>query len=294
MMDGTLLADIVDASARVAATRSRLAKVEILAEVLGRAVPAELEVVTVYLAGGLRQRRTGLGWRSTREAPPAADAPSLAVLDVDDVFNAMSGLSGPGSRSARGHRRRPLRRATLVEQRWLVGAITGNVRQGASDALVQEAVARLTGIPVAAVRSAAMLAGSTRAVVGIAVAAGEEGLAAVGLEVGRPVLPMLAASEPGPAAAWDRIGAEEVAVEWKLDGIRIQVHKRRRPGAAGDPDARRHHRPGPRDRRGRPGAARRASSCSTARRSRSARTGDRGRSRRPRPRTASAPQRRSP
>ena len=106
-----------------------------------------------------------------------------------------------------------------------MGAITGNVRQGASDALVQEAVARLTGIPVAAVRSAAMLAGSTRAVVGIAVAEGEEGLAAVGLEVGRPVLPMLAASEPDPAAAWERIGAEEVAVEWKLDGIRLQAHK---------------------------------------------------------------------
>ena len=226
MMDGMLLADIVDASARVAATRSRLAKVEILAEVLGHAVPAELEVVTVYLAGGLRQRRTGLGWRSTREAPPAADAPSLEVLEVDAVFTELAGLSGPGSRSVRESTAAALfGRATLAEQRWLVGAITGNVRQGASDALVQEAVARLTGIPVAAVRSAAMLAGSTRAVVGIAVAAGEEGLAAVGLEVGRPVLPMLAASEPGPAAAWERIGAEEVAVEWKLDGIRLQAHK---------------------------------------------------------------------
>jgi DNA ligase-1 len=221
-----LLAEIVDASARVAATRSRLAKVEILAEVLGHAAPAELEVTTVYLAGLLRQRRTGLGWRSTRDAPPAADEPSLEVLEVDAVFAELARLSGPGSRSARESTAAALfGRATRAEQRWLVGAITGNVRQGASDALVQEGLARLTGIPVAAVRSAAMLAGSTRAVVGIAIAEGEAGLAAVGLEVGRPVLPMLAASEPDPAAAWERIGADRVAVEWKLDGIRLQAHK---------------------------------------------------------------------
>ena len=221
-----LLAEIVDASARVAATRSRLAKVEILAEVLGHAAAAELEVAVAYLAGGLRQRRTGLGWRSTREAPPASGEPSLTVLEVDAAFGELAGLSGPGSRSAREAAAASLfGRATAAEQRWLVGAITGNVRQGASDALVQEAVARLTGIPLAAVRSAAMLAGSTRAVVGTAVAEGEEGLAAVGLEVGRPVLPMLAASEPDPAAAWERLGAAEVAVEWKLDGIRLQAHK---------------------------------------------------------------------
>ena len=221
-----LLAEIVDASARVTATRSRLAKVEILAEVLGHAAPAELEVATAYLSGVLRQRRTGLGWRSTREAPPAADEPSLEVLEVDAVFTDLASLSGPGSRSVRESTAASLfGRATLAEQRWLVGAITGNVRQGASDALVQEALAKLTGIPVAAVRSAAMLAGSTRAVVAIAVTQGEAGLAEVGLQVGRAVLPMLAASEPDPAAAWERIGADRVAVEWKLDGIRLQAHK---------------------------------------------------------------------
>ena len=221
-----LLDDIVDASARVSATRSRLAKVEILAEVLGRAETDELLVATAYLSGVLRQRRTGLGWRSTREAPPAADEPSLPLLEVDAVFDRLAGLSGPGSRATRESIATALfGRATVREQRWLVGAITGNVRQGASDALVQEAVAKLTGIPLAAVRSAAMLAGSTRAVVGIAVAEGEPGLAAVGLEVGRPVLPMLAASEPDPAAAWTRVDDDEVAVEWKLDGIRLQAHK---------------------------------------------------------------------
>jgi len=221
-----LLADVVDASARMTATRSRLAKVEVLAEVLGRASPEELEVATTYLSGALRQRRTGLGWRSTREAPDAAAEPSLGLLEVDAVFEELAQLSGPGSRAVRDTTAADLfSRATPDEQRWLVGAITGNVRQGASDALVQEAVAKVAGVPVAAVRSAAMLAGSTRAVVGTAVTEGEAGLAAVGLRVGRPVLPMLAASEPDPASAWERIGAEAVAVEWKLDGIRLQAHK---------------------------------------------------------------------
>jgi DNA ligase-1 len=221
-----LLAEVVDASSRVAATRSRLTKVEVLAEVLGRAAPEELEVLTTYLSGTLRQRRTGLGWRSVREAPPAAGEPSLGLLEVDAVFAALAAMAGPGSKAARDAAAADLfGRATAAEQRWLVGAITDNVRQGASDALVQEAVARLTGIPLAAVRSAAMLAGSTRAIVRTAVAEGEPGLAGVRLEVGRPVLPMLAASEPDPAAAWNRLGAAEVAVDWKLDGIRLQAHK---------------------------------------------------------------------
>ncbi|RYP87048.1 ATP-dependent DNA ligase [Nocardioides guangzhouensis] len=221
-----LLAEVVDASSRVAATRSRLAKVEVLAEVLGRAAPEELEVATTYLSGTLRQRRTGLGWRSTRKAPAAADEPSLGILEVDAVFGGLAELSGPGSKTVREATAADLfGRATLAEQRWLVGAITGNVRQGASDALVQEAVAKLTGLPLAAIRSAAMLAGSTRAIVGTAVAEGEPGLAAVRLEVGRPVLPMLAASEPDAEAAWKRLGATEVSVDWKLDGIRLQAHK---------------------------------------------------------------------
>ena len=61
---GVLLAELVATSAAVAATRSRKAKVVALAELLGRVEPDELEVVVSYLGGTLRQRRTGLGWRS--------------------------------------------------------------------------------------------------------------------------------------------------------------------------------------------------------------------------------------
>ena len=117
-------------------------------------------------------------------------------------------------------------RATEDEQRWLRGLVTGEVRQGALDALVQEALAAAAGVPLKAVRRAAMLAGSTVAVA-LAAFEGEEALAAVGLEVGRPVLPMLASSATDVAAAIAKVAPDggPVAVDTKLDGIRIQVHR---------------------------------------------------------------------
>ncbi len=58
-----------------------------------------------------------------------------------------------------------------------------------------------------------------------AFAGGAEALATVGLEVGRPVLPMLASSAPDLGAAMVKAGGGPVAVDVKLDGIRIQVHR---------------------------------------------------------------------
>lgn len=223
-----LLAELVATSAAVAATRSRKAKVAALAELLGRVEPAELEVVVSYLGGALRQRRTGLGWRGVSDLPAPADRPSLTVLEVDRAFEAMSLLAGAGSQLARKEAVRDLfGRATAEEQKWLRAIVTGNVRQGALDAVTQEAVAQVADVPLAAVRRAAMLAGSTVAAAGAAFA-GEEALAAIGLEVGRPVMPMLASSAPDVAAAMAGLspdGTTEVAIDAKLDGIRIQVHR---------------------------------------------------------------------
>lgn len=223
-----LLAELVATSSEVAATRSRKAKTALLAELLGRVEPAELEVVVSYLGGALRQRRTGLGWRGVSELPPPAGEPSLTVLEVHEAFEAMSLLSGAGSQQARRDAVEALfGRATAAEQAWLRAIVTGNLRQGALDAVTQEAVAQVADVPLAAVRRAAMLAGSTVAAAGAAFE-GEEALAAIGLEVGRPIMPMLASSAPDVAAAMSGLsadGASEVAVDAKLDGIRIQVHR---------------------------------------------------------------------
>ncbi|MFI2706597.1 ATP-dependent DNA ligase, partial [Nocardioides sp. CER28] len=219
-----MLADVVATSAAVSATRSRKAKTAALAERLAEASPEELEVVTSYLAGSLLQRRTGLGWRSLAALPTPAEAPTLEVVEVHEAFDEIAALAGPGSAAARTSAVAALfGRATADEQAWLRGIVTGEVRQGALDSLVQEALAAAAGVPLPALRRAAMLAGSTVAVAARAFA-GEEALADVGLEVGRPVLPMLASSAPTVAEAVAKVGGA-VAVDTKLDGIRIQVHR---------------------------------------------------------------------
>jgi DNA ligase-1 len=220
-----LLARIVETSQTVAATRSRKAKVAALAVPLAEAGPGELEVVVAYLGGSLLQRRTGVGWRGIGSPPEPADEPSLTVHVVHAAFEHLAGLSGSGSQAARAAAVQDLLgRATAEEQAWLRGVVTGNVRQGALDALVQEGLAAASGAPLSAVRRAAMLAGGT---VPIARAAfsGESALAEVCLEVGRPVLPMLASSAPDVGAAMAKAGGGAVSIDTKLDGIRIQVHK---------------------------------------------------------------------
>lgn len=221
-----LLADLVATSQAVSATRSRKAKAEALADALRRAEPAELETVVAYLGGTLRQRRTGLGWRGMSDLPEPAAEPTLTVTGVHEAFEAISTIAGAGSQAVRKAAVAELfGRATADEQAWLRGLVTGEVRQGALDAQVQEAVAAVAEVPLASVRRAAMLAGSTLAAAVAAFDGGEEALAAIGLEVGRPVLPMLASSAPDVAAALDKMSGASVAIDAKLDGIRIQVHR---------------------------------------------------------------------
>ncbi|WP_323794061.1 ATP-dependent DNA ligase [Nocardioides sp.] len=225
-----LLLDVVQVSAAVAATRSRKAKVTAIADLLRRAREdtASLETVVAYVGGSLRQRRTGLGYRGLSHLPEPAAAATLTVETVDAAFESLAALSGPGSQAARSAAVAALfGAATHVEQPWLRALVTGEVRQGASDALVQEAVAVVADVPVAAVRRAAMLAGSTLPVVRPAFEGGVEALATIRLEVGRPVLPMLASSATTVAEALAKIAVEAGAasIDTKLDGIRIQVHR---------------------------------------------------------------------
>jgi DNA ligase 1 len=224
-----LLRDLVETSGVVAATRSRKAKVAAIAERLGQAEVDELPVVTAYLGGTILQRRTGVGWRGLSALPEPAAEPSVTALEVHEALDRLAEMAGTGSQELRASGVRDLfARMTPDEQRWLRGVMTGNVRQGALDALVQEAVAAASGVKLTAVRRAAMLAGGTVPIVVAAITGGEDALAEIGLEVGRPVLPMLASTAPDVAAAVTKAGGgpgTPVAVDTKLDGIRIQVHR---------------------------------------------------------------------
>ncbi|TIC86587.1 ATP-dependent DNA ligase [Nocardioides sp. GY 10127] len=224
-----LLHEVVETSTQVASTRARHAKRDAMADLLGRTPEGEVEVVASWLGGSLLQRRTGVGWRSLQELPQPADRPSLEVLVVNRTLDALSAVSGPGSVARRTALLGDLLgRATAEEQRWLRSVMTGEVRQGALDAVLIEAAALVADVPAAAVRRAAMMAGSPVTAVVVALRDGLEALDAVGLEVMRPILPMLASSAPDVAtgvakAAGPAQGA--VAVDVKLDGIRVQVHR---------------------------------------------------------------------
>ncbi len=189
-------------------------------------------MVTDYLAGVLPQRRIGVSWRGLQSLPAPATDPTLTVLEVDAALSTIAGIGGSGSAPLRRAAvEELLARATAEEQRWLSGLITGEVRQGAGDGIVQQAIAEAAQVPLASVRRAVMLAGRAGPVARAALApesetAGvtdaEAALAAIGLEVGRPLRPMLAASAPTVTEVVESIG--RVALETKLDGIRLQAH----------------------------------------------------------------------
>ena len=221
------LAQIIETSTLVAATRSRTAKTALLADTLrlagGSGDSRLVSVVADYLAGTLPQRTVGVSWRGLRSLPEPAAERSLVVAEVDEALTRLRGLTGPGSAASRAAAVDDLfGRATADEQRWLVGLITGELRQGAGDGVLLPAIAQAAEVPEALVRRAVMLAGFPGPVAAAALLEGAPALEEIRLEVGRPLRPMLAGSEPDVSAAVD--GSTEVAVETKLDGIRLQIH----------------------------------------------------------------------
>ncbi len=220
----TLLAHVAAASEDVRATAARSAKVARLAAVLAELEPAEVRAAVAFLSGRLLQRQTGAGWASLRDLPPPAATAQIEVLEADAAFAQMAQMAGPGSAAARRERLHALfARATEPEQRLLRGLVAGELRQGAQEGVMVEAVARAAAVPVAALRRALMLRGDLGDVAATALRDGEPGLAAYRLEVGRPILPMLAQTAGSIAAALERVGP--AAIEWKLDGARVQVHR---------------------------------------------------------------------
>jgi DNA ligase-1 len=221
---GTPLVRLVDVSSAVRDTSSRKAKIALLAGCLVELGADEAVAGVSFLSGTPRQRQTGTGWAALRELPPAAAEPQLTVAEVDAALERLATLAGPGSRSARLlELERLLTRATRREQEFLVALILGDLRQGALAGVMTEAVAQAAAVPVADVRRAAMLGGDLAIAARTALADGVEGLREFRLEVGRPVAPMLAGTAPDVGAALERISP--AAVEWKLDGARIQVHR---------------------------------------------------------------------
>ena len=215
-----LLNALVTTSNQVAATSGRLAKIKLLADLLKQAGPDEIALVIAYLSGRIRQAKVGVGWATLQAAKvKGAATPKLEILDVDATLERIGGTSGKGSA---GEKQKLLSelflQATKEEQDFLVRLLTGELRQGALEGIMIEALAKARDLPADEVRRAVMLAGDVRSV-----ATGD--LKSFKIELFRPLKPMLAKTAENVAEALEELGP--AAFEYKLDGIRIQVHKKR-------------------------------------------------------------------
>jgi DNA ligase-1 len=220
------LSRLVGVVAAVRATSRKTEKTALIAELLRQSEGCETALAALYLTGTLPQGRIGIGWRLVQaarvEGAPAGTPPHLA--DVDAAFEAAAGESGAGSTERKVRALRGLMgRADEGGRRFLVELLMGEVRQGALDGLVQDAIARAASLPPADVRQAAMFADHLGEVAQAALHAGAAGLARFSLRLLSPVAPMLASTAEDVGEALGRLG--EAAFEYKVDGARIQVHK---------------------------------------------------------------------
>jgi DNA ligase-1 len=206
--------------------RSR--KVAIIADLLKRLQRDEVPICVGFLSGLPRQGRVGIGFSTVYgiELHPA-DTPSLTVTDVDSAIDIIESTTGGGSGTRRKQLLRELLgRATGDELDFLRRLFTGELRQGALAGLMADAVAKAAGVSGEVTRRTLMLSGDLTRIAEIAMTTGERGLREIGFEIFRPILPMLASTATNVAEA---VGAfDRASVEWKLDGIRIQIHRRER------------------------------------------------------------------
>jgi DNA ligase-1 len=221
-----LLARLVELVTRVQSTSKKTEKISLIADFLNQTDGRETELAALYLSGMLRQGKIGLGWRTIQEAMPQADSPggTVTLLEIDNTFEDIAADQGPGSNERRIRILRSLlEQGNPEERRFLGRLIMGELRQGALEGLVLEAIAKAAQLPGSEVRQAWMFSGSIGEIARAAMEEGASGLSRFGLRLFSPIAPMLANSADDAGEALERLG--EAAFEYKLDGARIQIHK---------------------------------------------------------------------
>lgn len=220
-----LLANLVQTSRRIAGTPKRLEKLDLISGLLKQLNPDEIETAVAFLSGVTRQGRTGTGYATLRDAQSApAREPGLQILEVDRVLEEVAAVQGRGSEQRKRQLLNALfKRATEDEQQFLMGLLLGEIRQGALEGLMVEALAKASGISPERIRRAAMMAGNAAGIARAVLTDGEAGLSQFDIQLFRPVQPMLAQSAEDVSQALADI--PDAALEYKLDGARVQVHK---------------------------------------------------------------------
>ncbi|MFL6352227.1 MAG: ATP-dependent DNA ligase [Bryobacteraceae bacterium] len=220
-----LLATVVETSRRVGETTKRLEKVSLLAEVLNQLHGEEIEMGVSFLSGSTRQGRIGIGYATLRDAVTAgAEKPSLELPDIDRALTTLAAVQGSGSEQRKRQiLQTVLSRATAEEQHFLTRLLLGELRQGALEGLMLDALAKASGIRTERIRRAAMMAGGAAPIARTVLEEGETGLSRFDIQLFRPVQPMLAQTAEDVKEALQEL--EEAALEYKFDGARVQAHK---------------------------------------------------------------------
>jgi len=220
------LAQLVDTVTQVRATTKKSEKIRILAGTLRSARAREIELAAFYLAGSLPQGKIGVGWSVIQKAAAVGESSMepLTLRDVDDAISRLAAEQGVGSTDRRvTELGRLFSRATPDERRFLSQLLLGEIRQGALEGLLLEAIANAAQLIPSDVRQASMFAPNIGALARAALEEGATGIGRFSLRLFTPVAPMLANSAEDVRDALSRL--EEAAWEYKLDGARIQVHK---------------------------------------------------------------------
>src|SRR5258707_221597 len=221
-----LLAELLAASERVAAARSRLAKIDTLAQCLRRLDASEISLGVAYRSGDTPQGKIGIGYAALKDALAAtpAGAPRLTLAQIDETLTRLAQIKGEGSAAERARLLAELfARATAPEQDFLARLLLGELRQGALEGIMLDAIAKAANLRPERVRTAAMRAGGLPVMAKAALIEGEAGLARFALRGFQPVQPMLAQASEDVADAIERLG--RAAFEWKLDDARARGHE---------------------------------------------------------------------
>ena len=233
-MPAMLLARLVDVVSKVRATTKKTEKTALLADFLRQTLRPgsdqgqgkETELASLYLSGTLRQGKLGVGWRMIQDAMveglPSGEP--LTLREMDQVFDRIAADEGSGSTERKiGALRRLFQRANPMQREFLAQLLMGEIRQGALEGLLLEAIAKAAGLPSMDIRQAMMFSGDIGEVARVSLEEGATGLSRFSLRLFMPVAPMLANSAEDIEEALGRL--QEAAFEYKFDGARIQLHK---------------------------------------------------------------------
>ena len=217
------------------ATRKRKEKTRLLAEFLEGLEPGEASPAVLLVVGSVfpefDSRVLEVGWRTVRGALEGSKQSTLfseplTVMRVYETLERIAEAEGSGSRRVKtGLLRGLLNEADAGEVEVLVRIIFGEMRIGVNEGVMVEGVAEAAGVESSLVRRALMMTGNLGRVTEVALESGAAGLGGVEMSLFTPLKPMLASMSYDVAEVIEAHGGES-AFEFKLDGARIQIHRR--------------------------------------------------------------------